>query len=407
MGIECLNPAYEKIKAGEINKRISDKNEIIYNNILLYKSPYFEGSENMFNNIRGFYFNKDRGISEKSKVFEGIIKLERDIDEKNYFSPTDFEKVLLEHPYFLSYIILGDEMFDYKKFNFPSLRSLSESITSFCIGERSFSDEYIWRFNNFKNRISRNTHGDLFVGQYNISGKSSLENTLFGNEEIFDISSDVRGVGISAYQDWSSFLVGSLKYAECLGKEKMREITGWKEVLEEAGGGIGNNSAEAFGMGSSDYELKFLMDAPIFQENIKLERYPLYVCSQGLTCSYPYFKGGKLLYLIEDERGEILMENLSNVYKDKKFYEALEYSEEDLPDILTATYKYFARDRSRMHKIMELFNESHKWTYSNTAFILLTPLEEDSSFIIFNFPNSQVFFTWGPAQISFEQFPIV
>ena len=54
------------------------------------------------------------------------------------------------------------------------------------------------------------------------------------------------------------------------------------------------------------------------------------------------------------------MENLSNVYKDKKFCKVLEYSEKDLPHILTATYKYFARDRSKMHKIMKLFNESHK-----------------------------------------------
>lgn len=359
MSIECLNPAYEKIKKSEINKKISDKNEIVHD-ILLYKSPYFEGSENLFNDIRSFYFDGGRGISEKSKVFEDIVQLERDIDKENYFSPVDFEKVLFEHPCFLSYVILGDEIYNYKKLNFPNLRSLSESITSFCVGERGFSEEYIWRLNNFKNCISRNTHGDLFASQTDVSGKSSLEKTLFGDEEILDISSDVRGAGISAYQDWSSFLLGSLKYAECLGKEKMREIVNWEKVLEEAGGGVGNNSAEAFGMGSSDYGLQFLMDSPIFQENIKLERFPLSICSQGNTCSYPYFFEGKLIYLIEYDKGDILMENLSNVYKDKKFYKVLEYSEKDLPHILTATYKYFARDRSKMHKIMKLFNESHK-----------------------------------------------
>jgi len=360
MSIECLNPAYEKIRNSEVYKKISNKEELIYHT-LLYKSPYIEGSEKMFDNVRNFYFDKDRGISEKSKVFEDIVKLERDIDEKNYFSPMDFEKALLNHPCFLSYIILENEIFDYKKFNFSSLRSLSEAITSFCIGERSFSDQYVWRLNGFKNCIMKNSHGDLFAGQDNVSGNISLEKTLFDDEEIFNVFSDVRGSGISAYQDWSAFLVASLKYAEYIGKEKMREIVNWKEVLEEAGGGVGTNAAEAeFGTDFSDFDLNFLMKHSIFQDGIKLESFPLHLYSQGEIRSYPYFSEGKLLYLIEDERGEILMENLSNVYKDKKFYKGLEYSEKDLPHILTATYKYFARDRSKMYKIMNRFNEFHK-----------------------------------------------
>ena len=77
----------------------------------MYKSHYFEGSENLFNDIRSFYFGGGRRISEKSKVFEDIVQLEIDINKENYFSPVDFEKVLSEHPCFLSYVILGDEIF--------------------------------------------------------------------------------------------------------------------------------------------------------------------------------------------------------------------------------------------------------------------------------------------------------
>lgn len=40
--------------------------------------------------------------------------------------------------------------------------------------------------------------------------------------------------------------------------------------------------------------------------------------------------------------------------------------------------------------------------YSNTAFILLIPAATDSSFVILNLPNSFVFETWGPVQISLE-----
>lgn len=45
--------------------------------------------------------------------------------------------------------------------------------------------------------------------------------------------------------------------------------------------------------------------------------------------------------------------------------------------------------------------------YSKTALIRLTPEPEDCSFLILNFPSSDVFATWGPAQISFEKSPIL
>ena len=47
------------------------------------------------------------------------------------------------------------------------------------------------------------------------------------------------------------------------------------------------------------------------------------------------------------------------------------------------------------------------FNYSNTALILRTPAEDDVSFMILKVPSSFVFWTWGPAQISFEKsFPI-
>jgi hypothetical protein len=323
---------------------------------------YVDDGEKIIEKAKKFYFNNKRGISDKSKFFEDIVKLERDIDEKNYFSPMDFEKVLLEHPCFLGYIALGDDIFNYKKFNFSSLKSLSESITSFCIGERSFSDEYIWRLNDFKNVIHQNMHGDLYASQYKVFGKSSLEENLFGEEEEnLDISAKVLGSGVGAYQDWSQFLVASLKYAEYLGKEKMSEIVNWEDVLEKAGGGVGTATSEAeFGSGFSDYNLKFLLEHPVLEEGKKIEQFPLSIHSFRDSSFYPYFSNGKLFYLREDDDGGILMETLSKVFGNKKFSKVLEYSENDLPHLLTGTYKYFARDRSIMYKIMNRFNESHK-----------------------------------------------
>lgn len=47
-----------------------------------------------------------------------------------------------------------------------------------------------------------------------------------------------------------------------------------------------------------------------------------------------------------------------------------------------------------------------RFNYSNIALILLTPADDDVSFVILKVPNSDVLVTWGPAQISFEKFPI-
>ena len=45
-------------------------------------------------------------------------------------------------------------------------------------------------------------------------------------------------------------------------------------------------------------------------------------------------------------------------------------------------------------------------TYSSIALILLTPAEEDCSFLILKCPIVEVFSTWGPPQTSLEKSPI-
>jgi len=106
--------------------------------------------------------------------------------------------------------------------------------------------------------------------------------------------------------------------------------------------------------------LNFLMDTPVFQKGMMLKQFPLSIYSQFKNSYYPFFENGKLFYLMENESGNISMESLSHVYEDKRFSKILEYNEEDLPHILIASYKYFARDRSKMYRIMDYFNLKHK-----------------------------------------------
>ena len=97
------------------------------------------------------------------------------------------------------------------------------------------------------------------------------------------------------------------------------------------------------------------MEFPVLQDNIKLESFPLYIYSRGDN-SLAYISENRLSYLEENKNGNISLERFARIYENKKFSKCLEYCEEDLPHVLKTTYKYFARDRSVLPRIMDYFN---------------------------------------------------
>ena len=367
MSIECLKPAHDKIVKSELDKMILEKGHLIGYEILLNRSIYFENCEEFFKKEQELFLNSDRKISSQSESAKKILELENAFQkEGNYVGPDSFKELLLKYPNFLGKIVLGDEIYNYEKYGFPSQKSLEESITSFCIGEREFfsgsrTEDY-WRTGNIKNRISLNVHGDLYASQCDVSGKTRIEKTLFGeNLEVFETYKNIEtSTGISAHQDWSQFLVSLLKYSEYLGKRDLNEIVNWKTVLENSGGGRGTATSEAmFGTNFDEFQLEMLMETPVLNDKIeKLERFPLSIYSGQESSVLPYVFENKLFYLGKDNSGNISLENFSHIYKNKKFSKSLEYCEEDLPYVLTATYKYFARDRSKMTKILDYFNSN-------------------------------------------------
>ena len=363
MGIECLNPAYDKIVKSGLDKKILEKGHLISYEILLHRSIYFENCEEFFNREKELFLNPNRKISSQSETSRKILGLEKKFNENYIWNPDEFGKLLIKYPSFLGKVVLGEEIYNYEKFGFSNQRSLEESITSFCIGEReifsSSRTEDFWRTGNLKKCVNLNMHGDLYALQTNVFGKSRIENTLFGKIEVFEIyKEDAESSGISAHQDWSEFLLATLKYAGDLGKKDLPEIKNWRNFLEGLGGGRGTATSEAmFGTNFSEWELESLMEIPILSDKIeKLEKFPL-TTSNRETSSYPYLSENKLFYLKENESGNISLEKFSHIYKDKKFSKVLEYSEEDLIPLLSAIYKYFARDKGKMTKILDYFNQ--------------------------------------------------
>src|SRR3989338_2760522 len=274
MKIECLNPAYNKILSAGLDKKILEKKPLIGYEILLHRSIYFENCEEFFNKEKKLFLNSDRKISSRSETAKKILELEKEFTNSHLWMPDEFEKLLIKYPSFLGKIVL------------------EESISAFCIGEReifsSSRTEDFWRTGNLKKCISLNTHGDLYASQTNVFGKSRIENTLFGDVEIFEkYKEDAESSGISAHQDWSEFLLAALKYAQFIGKKEILEIKNWKNFLESLGGGRGTATSEAmFGTSFSEWELERFMETPVLNNKLeKLERFPLSIHS-GLDSVY-------------------------------------------------------------------------------------------------------------------------
>ena len=356
--IECPNPAYNRIINSELYERILQKREQIE---FLVDIPYEMPGKRIIHQARAIFFNPDRRISERSEVARDILELERIFDEEDFYLADErVVEAMLTHPALIANIILGEDVLRFRNYGFPTRRSLETALVSFAIGEEESFDstmnrDYVWRNGDMKNTISQNTHGDLYAGQTDVSGKESTETTLFGEVQEFDVvKRDVEYRGISAYQDWSQFLAATLRYAEAIGRADLPEIVNWRDVLEQTGS-VGTNTTEAmFGDGGMDMT-EFLMREPILQERVSLNSWPLTIFAGSDYIFLPYVKDRDLLYLEEKEDGEVEVQSNCPTIDKKRFSVCLRFSESDLPHILRATYKYFARDRSKLPKIMSAF----------------------------------------------------
>jgi len=368
MDIECPKPAYDRLIKAGLDKKVLIKIKVLHD-IFLYNNPFeLEGSKIL--KIAKDTFSKmpERKISEKTEVSKQILTLKQILDEDKYgiVSSFKFGDLLVQYPAFLGYLILRNDLFDFEKYGFPSRASLEESITSFCISNyeiiMDWGRDYLWRSRNFKNLISQNMHGDLYASQTDFSGRECEEQTLFGIEEKFDtIKKDSEKKTIYAYQDWSDFLMATLRYSEVIGKAKIPEIVDWKDVLGKVGA-VGTATAEAmFGETGIDLKLHFLEESPILVKGNKIEGYLLSVKGQNSNF-FPYVEDKKLIYLENNENGKTLPEFEGTRLENIKFSRTIEYCEQDLPHVLAAIYRLFARDRSLLPKIMNIFlSQSHQY----------------------------------------------
>lgn len=378
----CPRPAYERLEANGLIKRIlkKDTREAV-DDILLHSNPYdYEGEKTVLSFIKKGADNgiptlspfSGRVMQEHTEMFRNINAFYQEFDTEPFEGGFEhFESLLVKYPDFLGYLALQNDLPEkYSQFGFPTRKSLAEAVTSFCIGEteliRNWGNEIAWRNRNFKNVIFLNEHGDLYAGQIDVSGKDEFIQTLFGPVNVFDTMKQIpERKAVHAYQDWSQFLIATLKYAQQIGMADMPEITRWREHLEKFGGGVGTNTAEAmFGSGGLERTMieNEMQEAEITTCGVKIKeskKWPLTISSRESTF-FPYLRR-KLIYLKEikdgkeKQKGFKIPEFEGTTLADSRFEKTLQYDETDLPLILGATYKFFARDRTLLPVIMNIF----------------------------------------------------
>lgn len=361
--VVCPKPAYEKLVATGLDKKILEQKEDI-EDVFLHNSLYSKKGKAILTQARRQFFSSDRKISEASEAYRDVLELEQALEEGDFILH-EFENLLMQHPSFLGLLILGQGIFNPEQSDFPSAKTLSQAITSFCIGEKRNSLAYIpntftWRNGDYKNELTNGWHGDLWFHQTDVSGQETTEQGLFGKICTFDTikNASENRKGINAhYGFWPAFLITSLKYAQAIGRPKIPEIVNWREVLQKIGA-VGTATAEAeFGGGDHRLTLMMLDEEGIINADTKekSERFPLFIKCDSGTEYYPCVLDRKLQYLKKDDSGEIDLSFIGGIFEGKRFSPHIVYDEPDLPQLLAGTYRLFARDRSIMPKIMRDF----------------------------------------------------
>ena len=360
--IECPDLTYKRLLSSGIEKKILE-NKSQVKDALLSNMVCGETVYSVFDKARKYLNSNKNKLSEKTRVYKNISKLQDAIEQEQF--SYDKEELLMQNPYLIAFIAIGEGIFNHEKYGFFSTRELAEAITSYCIGEKEkmfdWRDSYIWRNNNNKNRLSNGFHGDLHLSQWDISGKENIN--LFG----FKVSDTWKNIesrnGFGAHWPyWTSFLMINLKYAEALNKSKMPELVNWKDVLKKIGA-VGTATAECmFGDGSDDFGLEMIGNDFLFgadPKNLMKQKgivgLPLSIRCDSKRVFFPFFKDGKLIYLLEDKNGKMESPFKKGVYSDLRFTPSFGYEESDLPFLLEGTYSLFARDRSVLPKIMDRF----------------------------------------------------
>ncbi len=358
MEVECSKDALKLLHTAGLEKTL-DTTRQTWHRAATSLYPHTEdGFTDAVEKAEGF-FNSGGPLTaptEQTTLYRQILAFFDECDDEAMPS-SERQELWLKYPLVMPYIALGDRVLRYKELGFQSLGHLAESVTGFCLGDQPFcarEGTYRWVHGSYKNSISNEWHGDLHVIQTDISIPDTQQYLFNAAEFTGLVRLDPGKIRTMFAPDtyWDMFLMSLLRYAEATGRKEMPEIKDWQDVLRETGY-VPTHKAEAE-LGT-DFAL-WHVQGELLIEGRKMQEHPIFIADDSHNFHYPYLKDGKLLFMKPDEQGGI--ESIQpewGMFKDMKFRANLIYEPEELPQLLRATYKLFARDRRRLPAIMDVF----------------------------------------------------
>jgi len=325
--IECSNDAYYKLQAIGIEERTKRVKEEL-TQIFLYKTIW-DGEANII--------LEQARTAKPSEEQQDILALEEKLDDFVF----QINPYVIEHPFLVAKVVLGDDLDKFSQYGFSSKKNLASAINAYCIGEKkTINDDkrsYIWRQGKYKNSVNLIDHGDMHANQKNLS-KIEESGVLI----------DPPGSGFGLQQDWSPFLISILKYAQAIGKKDIPEIKDWQEMIRELrqSNPWGNTYSEKFTKTKFDLTIQYDHDLSGAKDiNLKL-----WINKSVL----PYFNKGALDILKNTEDGDLKIRLYT---QHEKFKRIAHYIPEDIPHLLKANYQLYARSVDDLANIMYWFNK--------------------------------------------------
>lgn len=334
--IECSNSAYKRLQDARINARAKKVKESL-TKIFLYRTIWEGRANKILEDAKNGKFDENEQ--------RDILSLEKEVEGGLVFR---FEEPAIKHPFLVARVVFGDELECFAKYGFTSKESFAKAITGYCIGEdvRSQPDfrKCVWRQGDYKNEVKLIDHGDMSVGQTNVSGENP--------EDDSGILINPPHAGFGLEQDWSPFLITVLKYAEALKKQNIPEIKNWAELarklrIHNMWGG--NEFVENSGELDSHYEMFFQRELFGFGK----DALRVYI-KDGII---PVFDSGNLDILREDKNGSIELNMYGSL---ERFTKLARYVPEDISHLLKANYQLFVRSPQTMADIMNYFIRQQK-----------------------------------------------
>lgn len=272
------------------------------------------------------------------------------------------ERILLANPGALARLVLGNDVPRWQDYGFANKRRFERSLVSYCLQEYDTimwpKEQHAWRRAGRRNSISNTMHGEVRVGQHDVSGSARTTQTLWGETQELPThkTADYRGLAANDHT-WTPWLWTVLRYTEAVTRRDNPLVTDWTSVCLRAGGGRGTATAEAeFGSDLPPWILEQYLRVGLLRKGEPVTRDVILMDNgySGNVLYLPYLEDRCLHVAVTETDGPLRFDD-ARYPAGRRLRDVLVFDEGDLPDLLAGTYRFFGRNRRHLPIFIDAF----------------------------------------------------